>query len=69
MHKANTYPDEHQPYPSINLSLNNISELSTETEKKALHFFETGIYIRSFSLGCNQKENFFQMIPQVLFFI
>ncbi|CAF4197316.1 unnamed protein product, partial [Rotaria sordida] len=42
MHKANTYYDEEQPYPFENSSSYHINQPPTETEKKALHFFETG---------------------------
>ncbi|CAF1235103.1 unnamed protein product [Rotaria sp. Silwood1] len=41
MHKANTYYDEEQPYPFVNSSSYHINQPPTETESKALHFFET----------------------------
>lgn len=40
MHKANTHSDED------NSSVNHIEQPPTEAEKRALHFFETGIYFR-----------------------
>jgi hypothetical protein len=43
MYKANTYYDEEQPYSFANSTENHTDKLPTETEKKALHFFETGI--------------------------
>jgi hypothetical protein len=50
MHKANTYYDEEQqPYSFENSSSHHIEQPPTETERKALHFFETGIDIESFS--------------------
>jgi len=39
MYKANTYYDEEKPYSFEN----HTDKLPTETEKKALHFFETGM--------------------------
>jgi len=49
MHKANTYYDAEQSYPFENSSSNHIEQPPTKTERKALHFFETGIDIESFS--------------------
>lgn len=43
MHKADTYYDEEHPYPIENSPSNYIEQPSTESEKKALHFFDTGI--------------------------
>ncbi len=44
MHKANTYYDEEQqPYSFENSHQHHIEKPPTETEKKTLHFFETGI--------------------------
>jgi hypothetical protein len=50
MHKANTYYDEEQPYSFENSSSHHIEQAPNETERKALHFFETGIDIESFFL-------------------
>jgi hypothetical protein len=44
MHKANTHCDDFE-----NSSSSHIRKSSTEAEKKALHFFETGIHIKHFS--------------------
>ncbi|CAF3936237.1 unnamed protein product [Rotaria magnacalcarata] len=41
MHKANAYCDEEQPCSFENSSSYHIGQSPTETEKKALHFFET----------------------------
>ncbi|CAF2764002.1 unnamed protein product [Rotaria sp. Silwood2] len=49
MHKANTYCDEEQPYSFENSSSCHIGQSPNETEKKALHFFDTGTDIKSFS--------------------
>jgi hypothetical protein len=49
MHKENTYYDEEQPCPFKNSSSYHIDQPPTETERKTLHFFETGIDIKSFS--------------------
>jgi hypothetical protein len=68
MHKANTYYDEEQVYPIENSSSSHIDQAPTETERKALRFFETGIDIKSFSFQ-STKCFFFQMIPRELFFI
>jgi hypothetical protein len=42
MHKANTYYEEEQPYSFENAYENSTDTPPTETENKALHFFETG---------------------------
>jgi len=49
MHKANTYYDEEGPYPIENSASYHIKQLPTETENKALHFFERGLNMKSFS--------------------
>ncbi|CAF3842151.1 unnamed protein product [Rotaria sp. Silwood1] len=49
MHRANTYYDEEQPRPLKNSFLYHIDQPPTETERKSLHFFETGIDFKSFS--------------------
>jgi len=49
MHKANTYYDEEQSYSFENSSSHHIEQPPTETERKALQFFERGIDIESFS--------------------
>jgi hypothetical protein len=43
MHRANTYYDEEQPYSFENSTQHHIEQPPTETEEKALHFFETGM--------------------------
>jgi hypothetical protein len=68
MHKANTYYDEEQSYPFENSSSNHIEQPPTGTERKALHFFETGIDISNLFLS-NQGNLFFQAIPREWFFI
>jgi hypothetical protein len=42
MHKADTYYEEEQPYSFEYSHQNHTEKPPTETEKKALHFFETG---------------------------
>ena len=49
MHKANTYYEEEQPYSFEDPYQNLTEKPPTETEKKALHFFETGTIIHLFS--------------------
>jgi hypothetical protein len=49
MHKANTYYDEEQPYSFENSHQDHLEQPPTETEQRALHFFETGIEINFFS--------------------
>jgi hypothetical protein len=68
MHKANTYYDEEQPNPFENSSLYHIDQPPTETESKALRFFETGIDIKYFSFQ-SRKRFVFQAIPRELYFI
>jgi hypothetical protein len=48
MHKANTYYDEEEPYPFENSASYYINQSPTETEKKALHFFERGLDMKFF---------------------
>jgi hypothetical protein len=45
MHKANTYYDEEQPYSFENSNQYHIEKAQSDTEKKGLSFFETGINI------------------------
>jgi hypothetical protein len=53
MHKANTYYDEEHAYSFENSDQHHIEEPPTEAERKALHFFETGIKINGFFLRIN----------------
>ena len=67
MHKANTYCDEEQqPYSSENSSSHRKEQIPTETERKALHFFERGTIVYFFLFI--EEDFLFQVIPQELFF-
>ena len=47
MHKANTYADDDQEQQQQRRA----EQPSTETERRALHFFQTGIYIEGIVLA------------------
>ena len=64
MHKANTHSDEDN-----SAIVHHIEQPPTEAEKKALHFFETGIFLFFFSLNKFRFYFIFQRIPQALCFI
>jgi len=66
MHKANTYYDEEQPYLVENSNQHHIENAPTETEKKALNFFDTSIEIDSLII---KKIFSFQVIQRDLFYI